>query len=523
MPSLESWPWFAADFLALLLAGRVLGHLFVQRHDPGAPWLAGSAVAVSAWAVLDFVMILTGDPAEALLMARWIQVVQVLMALGWLVFALTYTGQRQHLRRWPAAALLTLGAATVLLALSGGVADWVIQGGGFRGTGGGFGFVPAFGPWRVVHLTWFWAALIAATGILALHVAQSPRHVARLVFVLGAPLVAAAAHAVSSALFQVPPWTNMEPLGAALAVAALGMGLLRKGDGEVAPVARNVVVEEMEDAVVVLDRGGRIVDVNRSARERLGLRLLGPVPMPLGKTWHEVREELGTPGMTVSKRVDLTMAGGDQASFEVGVTLLGPQGGQDRSVLVLRDVTRQVAMEQDLRSATKALQQLAHTDELTGLWNRRHLMDRLAEEVDRCRRYDRPLSLILLDLDHFKDVNDTYGHAVGDDVLRVTARAMEAVCRDPDVPGRMGGEEFAVLLPETDARGARVVADRLRLEIGLRDHRVEGREDFRVTASLGVATLEPGSARDAEDLMQAADDALYRAKELGRNRVTLSG
>jgi len=310
--------------------------------------------------------------------------------------------------------------------------------------------------------------------------------------------------------------------GMALAGAALGFGLLRVGERAVAPVARNVVVEEMEDAVVVLDRRGRIVDVNRSARDRLGLRLLGPVPVKLGAAWSSVRRQLGEPGVPMSERVDLPVSGGSVSTFEVSVTLLGPQGGRDRTVLVLRDITRQVTMENDLRAATAALAVLANTDDLTGLANRRRLVERLKEEVERSRRYGRPLSLILLDLDHFKGVNDACGHAAGDEVLRVTARAMESVCRDLDVPGRMGGEEFAVILPETDAAGARTLADRLRLEIARCLHSPEGHEPFQVTASLGVATLDPESDRGVEALMQAADEAMYRAKDQGRNRVAMA-
>ena len=226
--------------------------------------------------------------------------------------------------------------------------------------------------------------------------------------------------------------------------------------------------------------------------------------------------------MTVSERVELPVVGGEMHTFEMSVTLLGPQGGRDRQVLVLRDITRQVEMERELSEAKDSLEKVANTDELTELANRRSLLQQLKAEVDRAHRYQRPLSLVLLDLDHFKRVNDTYGHAVGDDVLRATARAMEHVCRDLDLPGRMGGEEFAVLLPETDPEGAQIVADRLRIEIARCLHEPGGDASFRVTASLGVATLVPGSDRDIEDLMQAADEALYRAKELGRNRVAIS-
>lgn len=523
MPPIESWSWYVTDVLALALALMTLSHLFRQRPEPGALVLAWVVGAVAVWALFDLAMVATGDLGLARVFARLIHLPQVAMSLGWLVFALAYTGQERHLRSWTFVLVIALGVATVLLTVAGDTGGWLVAGGSFRGPGLNHGFVPAFGVWRPIHQGWAWGTIMFATGLLALHVAQSPRHVGRLAFILGGPLVAAASSGITSPVWPVPEWVNLEPLGFSLAVAALGWGLFRVGEESVAPVARNVVVEEMEDAVVVLDRRGRIADVNRSARDKLGLRLLGPVPTRLATLWASVRDRLGTRGVPVSERVDLPVTGGETATFEVSVTLLGPQGGRDRTVLVLRDITRQVRMEKELRTATRALQMLANTDELTGLANRRQLVDRLQDEVERTRRYGRAFSLILLDLDHFKDVNDTYGHAVGDEVLKVTAQAMERVCREMDLAGRMGGEEFAMVLPETDGSGARVAADRLRVEIARCLHDADGHDPFRVTASLGVVTLEAGSDMDVEALLRAADEAMYRAKELGRNRVETAG
>jgi diguanylate cyclase (GGDEF)-like protein len=177
-------------------------------------------------------------------------------------------------------------------------------------------------------------------------------------------------------------------------------------------------------------------------------------------------------------------------------------------------------MRQELERAYAEVERLAQTDSLTGLANRRHFMEALEQEVDRSERYGRPLSLVALDLDHFKTVNDSHGHAAGDAVLSEAARALRAVCRDVDIPARMGGEEFALLLPETDTAGARTVAERAREHIAGTAHRSPAGESFRVTASLGVATLRPGASGEA--LLQAADEALYRAKDAGRNQVALA-
>ncbi|MDT8341163.1 MAG: sensor domain-containing diguanylate cyclase [Longimicrobiales bacterium] len=524
MPPVQAWSYFVPDMLAFALAAATAVHLRRRAREAGAWALVWMSWSVAGWAALDAAMAGTGAPGLAVLLARLLYVPQVGVALGWLVFALEYTGQSRHLRRWPAVVVFALGAATVLLAVAGDPTGWLVRGGTLTGAGGAFGLVPEYGVWRPVHQGWFWGSIIYATGTLGLHLAQSQRHVNRLGFVLGAPLMAAAAQAVSGHGWPLPVWVDLHPLGAALAAAGLGWSLFQVDGGNVAPVARTTVVEEMEDAVVVLDRDNRIVDVNRSARERLGLRLLGPLPVELAAAWTSVRRRLGDADIPVSERVPLRGPHGQVVPFEMRVTMMRPgEGSGGRAVLVLRDITTQEALERELRSASAALSRLAHTDELTGLANRRSLMDRLREEVDRAHRYGRPLTLVLLDLDHFKRVNDQWGHAAGDEVLRVTARALERISREQDLPGRMGGEEFAVVLPETDAAGGRILADRLRLEIGRCTHETDSGETFRVTASLGVATLAPGSGTDMDTLVQRADVAMYRAKELGRNRVALAG
>jgi len=160
----------------------------------------------------------------------------------------------------------------------------------------------------------------------------------------------------------------------------------------------------------------------------------------------------------------------------------------------------------------------AHTDPLTGLANRRRFDDMLAAAVDASERDGRPLSLLALDLDHFKSVNDEHGHGVGDEVLKATAGAMLDAVRGGDVAARLGGEEFAVVMPRTDVEGATMLAERLRLAVqDLRIPAPDGRE-IRLTMSVGTATVS-GTTIDAPALVAAADEALYAAKRGGRNRT----
>jgi two-component system cell cycle response regulator len=162
-------------------------------------------------------------------------------------------------------------------------------------------------------------------------------------------------------------------------------------------------------------------------------------------------------------------------------------------------------------------ERLATTDGLTGLLNRRTFNAHLHGRLREAERYQRPLSLLLVDIDHFKQVNDGHGHPAGDAVLRSVANVLARQARETDIVARYGGEEMALILPETDARGAFAIAERIRKAVGAAHHPTD-QGNLRVTISAGLSTW-PGGGEGAEELLEAADKALYRAKEAGRNRV----
>lgn len=166
----------------------------------------------------------------------------------------------------------------------------------------------------------------------------------------------------------------------------------------------------------------------------------------------------------------------------------------------------------------RKLQEQAITDELTRLWNRRHIYARLDECAALAARHKKPLSCIMLDVDNFKGFNDTHGHHAGDEVLREVAGVLKATIRRTDLCGRIGGEEFLVICPETDARDALAHAERLRAAVEAHSILIGG-QPLSVTISLGAAELSPRHARP-QDLVADADTAMYQSKENGRNRVS---
>jgi len=169
------------------------------------------------------------------------------------------------------------------------------------------------------------------------------------------------------------------------------------------------------------------------------------------------------------------------------------------------------------KQTERALRELAWRDPLTGLLNRRHFCERAVEELNRAQRYGHALAVLMLDLDYFKRVNDRYGHGAGDAVLETVGRRWKDALREMDILARFGGEEFAVLLPDTGLDGARLAAERLRASIA--EQAVATDEGpVECTVSVGVSALRPDDRR-IETLLHRADEALYRAKELGRDRV----
>ena len=205
-----------------------------------------------------------------------------------------------------------------------------------------------------------------------------------------------------------------------------------------------------------------------------------------------------------------------------GEPSLGPDSVEFADAVVKAAVAaiRKAQVIETTRADKARLEKLAITDSLTGLLNRRALTERLSAELDRARRYDLVLTLLMIDLDHFKSINDTHGHLVGDEVLRDVSGILQKEVRTVDIAARFGGEEFVVVLPETGEDGAITFAERVRVRIAERPVATgDGSEPLRITVSIGVAAFPSPGIDEVDDLIARADEALYRAKAEGRNRV----
>ena len=324
-----------------------------------------------------------------------------------------------------------------------------------------------------------------------------------------------------------------------LARRMLSWPLVRRASPAVAdPVAASDAVKEMERRVkfefrrlvensiegVAVVQDGRIRFANRSAAAMLGfdhpelLVLLDSAFELFAPSDRRRAERLCSRLQERHQgqaRFALRLPRPDQVTLWVQVQMQQVDWrGQPGLLVSLADITRRKALEDELR-------RLATYDSLTGAVNRRHFLDRAGVEIDRSRRYRYPLALLALDLDRFKSINDIHGHGVGDAVLKQVSRRISTLLRDSDVFGRIGGEEFALLLPNADLGGAAVLAERLRAAIENLDL-VAGPQHLPLSVSIGVADGLGGFDESVTEGLARADMALYRAKRMGRNRIEIA-
>ncbi len=353
------------------------------------------------------------------------------------------------------------------------------------------------GPWYWVFAGFNVSAILSSSVLIAVYLSRSSRMFRKqgilLLFGTFVPIVPYIIHVTG--LF--PLGVDIIPAAMTLSTSIFFVAVVRYRLFYLIPAGRDWLVETMTDALVVLTRQKLVVDANPSARRAFGSEGLDPI----GRIVSEVMPLLD-PEIEPGKRIKV-----ENKVWEVNRTVLPSRRGSLEGVLVVaHDVTD--------------LERLAREDMLTGLLNRHSWNDAADTELSRLTRHSRFGSVIYLDLDYFKKVNDTYGHAAGDAVLKELGQILKAGVRRPDLVGRYGGEEFVIFLPESDTRGAGEVAERLRadLEAALIEC---GEDKIRITGSFGVAGSLVTTGLSLETLVNRADKALYEAKHAGRNKVSL--
>jgi diguanylate cyclase (GGDEF)-like protein len=282
--------------------------------------------------------------------------------------------------------------------------------------------------------------------------------------------------------------------------------------------AQRDLLDALPTPLIVLDEQGDVRYRSFSTHEYFGPEIN---PKQLGALRDMIRQLDGTPSETPGgplPEITIHDAGGRVRYMTVAVRRM-VFAGDPAHLLSLADVTYIREIEEQLLILNAELQRLATTDALTGVNNRRHFLSAVTTQLQHMRRHRRPAALFILDLDHFKALNDRFGHEVGDHALVQAAGTVHRLMRGHDVFARIGGEEFAGFLPETDIDSALLAAERLRAAVAELQLRV-GTEITGFTCSIGVTVVD-ADTDTPETAMKRADDGLYAAKHEGRDRVRL--
>ena len=518
-------PYAIPSLVAALASLAMVPFAWRRRHAPGAKAFVALCLSAAWWSAFQTLGVSASELASklALAKAQWLGIAAA--PLAWLAFALSFGGRGAWLSAPRFALLGVVPAVSVGLALSNGSHGLMWKSVGLAEGAPFVALALVRGPWFAVQFVYSYLLVAASTLIILGALGDSPRYRREAAAVAAAPLLVAGANLLYFSPMNPVPFLDLTPLGIALGALVLGPALFRHRLLDLVPVARVRIVEGMSEGVLVLDPEGRVLDLNPAAEGMLGM----PASRILGAAITDSVPALASLVARESRQPEpLSLdPGGAGRAYEVTVTALAT-GEQAGRLVVLRDTTERRRAEEALRQAQAELQRaneelrrLADTDPLTGLGSRRHFFERLAGEIARARRHRQPLAVVMIDLDDFKRVNDTHGHVVGDRVLAAVARGIEAAKRESDVVGRLGGEEFALILPSTDAEGGRELAERVRERLRSERHRPPEGEAFSVTASLGVAELCE-AVRDGDALLGLADGALYRAKAMGRDRTCMA-
>lgn len=305
-----------------------------------------------------------------------------------------------------------------------------------------------------------------------------------------------------------PYGLDLAPLALALSAGLFYYGVFRLSAFDLDPMARNLVFKGMRDAVLIVDNKARLLDFNPAAQSLIPELSDSSVGKQIATVFEHY--PVLTDALLSAQSCEITLFGdAEPRYFDLRTFPLNIRRMELGRATILADITSQAKLREELRVH-------AETDVLTGIANRRRFLQAIDLECARYNRYRNPFSLLLIDIDRFKSVNDLYGHAAGDVILRAVADRLKECLREIDLLARYGGEEFSILLVETGEDAALQVAEAARLAIALKPFSIDGLV-LPITVSVGVATPFLGEKADSESLLKFADVALYRAKAKGRN------
>ena len=525
---------FALPFIIGAVISLLLALVILQRPNAkGGVALALLMLECSVWAGANFVRWSLVDPADQVFWLELSHAIFVPAPLTFLVFVTQLTRTDRWLTQANLLVLASEPVATMLL-IATNSSHFLFYASFQPATVNGF---PQMGwqggPWYWVNTACSYAFILASAIILLRALLRAgPYGRVQLGIVLLGCLVPWALNIYTLIFPAAARQLEITPLAATASGLIFAYALFRPGLLDIVPIARSLLFEKLGDGVLVLDTNGRILDVNLAGQriahignDSFGKNIWEAVPQ-----WRDFGE--AEDGGLAERHFELQGRQDPSHFYDVTVIpLLDRRGHQDGRLISLRDITERKLAETELHKMNARLQRQVHKisalhaelqeqairDALTGLYNRRYLDDTLQRELSRSRRAGYAIGVIMMDIDNFKEVNDTYGHKAGDRVLKALSEIIHLHIRLGDIPCRFGGEEFVIVLPETSLQTAAERAEEIRLHFYSAKF-FKGAHPVIPALSIGISAF-PAHGETADAILQAADLAMYSAKSRGGNEV----
>jgi diguanylate cyclase (GGDEF)-like protein/PAS domain S-box-containing protein len=502
--------------LAAALSAWVGWKAWTRRHAPGGGLLAMYMTAVFIWtfgAALESIAV----PQSLKILLSQFEYIGYVNATPLLVlFGLRYLRHDTWLTRRNIILLWIIPSITLLLVLTNAWHGWIWS-----------GFLPGPPDSNILIFkrgSWYWVNVayiyILATAInlvfLRAFITSHAIYRAQIGLLVIAGIFPIAASILYLSDYNPLKGLDLPPIGFTIMGIILVFTLTRFRLLELVPVARSILIEHLRDGVLVVDINNRIVDINPAAYQFLGHKHL-----KIGDT--AAHAFVGQPGLferiidIQELQEEIALNSDPLLYVDLSITrLYDADGDACGRLITLRDVTERRIAQEALEEKSRELELLAITDSLTHLFNRRHAENALRTEFARCERYQTPLAIGLFDIDDFKSVNDSFGHACGDEVIIRVAEILRHGTRKADIVSRFGGEEFLILFPHTLAAEAFAVMERLRIDL---EQEIMPCMQGSISVSGGLTAWFPGD--QTSQAMRRVDRLLYRAKDFGKNQVVL--
>ena len=506
---------FGSFFVGSLIATAIFAlvtvfHSLVSRKSAIARVCTLLSLSVVVY-VVGYALEITSTQMQQVLLWNRVQYLAApFIAPLWLSVTLYFTGKERYPSKvlWPV--LFVIPVITVIVRWVPSLSHYIYAETSLERLGSLSLLQIGRGPWYLINAANSTVCVILASAVL-MDASRKRSAIRRdmLLMVLASlvPIIGMA----MLILNLVPYGLDIIPLGLSIGFLIFYVTLFKQRFLDLVPLAYDRVFSWSKDGILIVDANDNLADYNESAGNLFGHLSRSSIGKSIRSLFAE-HPEVGDIASSKANNLVTIKNAEKERHFKVTVTrIYDRMGAEVGTIVTFSDVTEQI-------DTLRRLEVVANYDETTKIANRRHAMTLLQREVHRAHAEDRPFSLLMIDLDFFKEINDTYGHLAGDEYLHHVAQVCLNQIRSKDILGRYGGDEFIVGLPGTSESAAALVAERIRKAVEASPH-TYGQDSFNTTISIGVIAMDAKQHYSVDSLLASADKALYLAKDGGRNRV----